>query len=142
MVREHVSGRRALTLIEVLVALTISLIVLYAMTVAFKFVSNEMAKGRAAIEMSNRLRMVEQLMRRDLEGVTVDVRPWIRGATPAGYFEYVEGAGNDRTDTWRGDVDDVLAMTVRSRGRPFFGRFNGKNHRIVGRRNCLVHVPP
>ncbi len=134
-----VRRRMGLTLIEILIALTMTLIVLGAMAQAFKFASGEIAEGRAILELANRLRNAEQLLRRDLAGITVDVRPHTQDI-PDGYFEYVEGTrddsdsvlnpnvagygGNyaDDVDDYVGDIDDIMAFTTRSLER-FRGRF-------------------
>lgn len=120
------SAHRGLTLVEILVALVMTLIVLGSMMFAFRYASTEIARGRAVMELSNRIRTAENLLRSDTEGVTVDVRPWAITASPNGYFELVEGGRYDNTGTIMGDVDDILAMTVRSEDRPFRGRFNGE----------------
>ncbi|MEQ1905695.1 MAG: prepilin-type N-terminal cleavage/methylation domain-containing protein [Pirellulaceae bacterium] len=122
-----IDRRRGMTLIEVLIAMTMTLIVLGAMMAAFRYASGEISKGRAMIELSNQLRIAQEIMRTDLEGVTVDMRPWAITAGPNGYFEYIEGVRKDYTannlnvvNGIFGDVDDVIAMTVR--GKEFHGR--------------------
>lgn len=122
--------RRGLTLIEILIALTMTLIVLGAMAQAFKFASAEIADGRAILEMSNRLRNAQQLLRTDLAGLTVEVRPHI-DTPPNGYFEYVEGLAQDSDELgtangYLGDWDDVLAFTSRNLDGTFRGRRSGE----------------
>ena len=51
--------RSGLTLVEILIALSMTLIVLGVMTSAFRFASEEMQNGRALIELANRARIVE-----------------------------------------------------------------------------------
>ncbi len=126
--------RRGMTLIEVLIAMTMTLIVLGAMMAAFRYASGEISKGRAMIELSNQLRIAQEIMRTDLEGVSVDMRPWAITAGPNGYLEYIEGSRTDRTngtgvDSIGGDVDDIIAMTVR--GKEFHGRSLGGNDIIA-----------
>lgn len=134
--------RLGLTLIEIMIALTMTLIVLGAMMQAFQYASVEMSKGRAMMEASNQLRGAEETLQRDLNGITVDLRPYTQSAIPSGYFEYLEGPLHDNTGAidsrgdfdnaknvlfgYLGDIDDILAMTVRSEDRPFRGRFNGQ----------------
>lgn len=123
-------NRSGLTLVEILIALTMTLIVLGAMAQAFRFASGEIAEGRAVLELANRLRNVEQLLRRDLAGLTVtNIRPHVDNA-PDGYFEYIEGRETDRSvlvaapvDGYLGDVDDFLAFTSRSLEGQYRGRF-------------------
>jgi len=109
-----------LTLIEVLIALTMTLIVLGAMMTAFQVVSKRMQNGRAVIELSNRLRSVETILRSDLEGLTVEARPYL-SSLPPGFLQIVEGPQRDRTagdlnlaNSAIGDVDDLISMTVQS----------------------------
>lgn len=125
------NARSGLTLIEIMIALTMTLIVLGAMMTAFQFASQKMQAGRAVMELANRARSAESLLRADLAGLTVEPRPYAQTASPPGYFEYLEGPTRDATNTlsannnYLGDIDDVLAMTVRSSGRMFRGRWNG-----------------
>ena len=124
------SARSGLTLIEIMVALTMTLVVLGAMMLAFRYATTEIAGNRSIMELSNQLRNAQNLLRSDTNGVTVDVRPWSKTASPNGYFELIEGSGSDNSfgvgaEGVRGDVDDILAMTVRSDERPFRGRLNG-----------------
>ena len=114
--------RSGLTLVEILIALTMTLIVLGTMTAAFKVASEEMREGRALIELANRVRIVEDHLRTDLGSVTVEARVYDGTVEPHGYFEYVEGAIRDRdfagtTSSFQGDCDDVLAFTTRSTDR-------------------------
>ena len=63
--------------------------------------------------------------------------PPLRPENDEGYFEIIEGPDYDLNHvpvtpppppvppTMLGDADDVLMFTVRSRGEPFVGRFNG-----------------
>ena len=129
------SQREGLGLIEVLIGLTVTLIVLGAMAGAFRFASQQMAKGRASLELTNRLRTVENLLRSDLRRLTVELKPYHRlPATPEGYAEIIDGPLTDVQATTLsatvpndnlllGDFDDVLAGTIRAIGRPFRGRY-------------------
>ena len=126
--------RPGLTLIEILVALTMTLIVLGAMMQAFQYASVEMSKGRSMIELSNQMRVAEEVLRRDLKGLTVEPRVYTENEIPLGYFELIEGPRYDQTGptdsgaqqnpiySYLGDHDDILAMTVRNNERDFRGR--------------------
>jgi len=124
------SSRRGLTLIEIMIALTMTLIVLGAMMQAFQYVSGQMQMGRATMEMANRLRSAEELLRSDLKNLTVEPRPYTGVTNPNGYFEIIDGIRRDKENpenavadnSYLGDVDDVIAMTVRSDGQFFRGR--------------------
>ncbi len=123
--------RRGLTLIELLIAVTLTLIIVGIMVRAFSTASNEISIGRARMDMQNQLRMVTETLRRDLQNATCDPRPRGVADERTGYFEYVEGPEFDQEHTLTnrnshvGDHDDILALTVRSEDRPFRGRFNG-----------------
>ena len=132
--------RQGLSLVEVLVAMTMTLIVLGVMARAFNFASIEMSKGRAGLEMTNRLRSVQTLFRKDLRRLTVEAKPYFDlTEQPKGYFELVEGPRTDvnaqidaaATPTINentlnnlavGDYDDVWAGTIKTESRPFKGR--------------------
>jgi type II secretory pathway pseudopilin PulG len=121
------SSRRGLTLIEIMIALTMTMIVLGAMMQAFQYASGQMQMGRATMEMANRLRSAEELLRSDLKNLTVEPRPYTGVTNPNGYFEIIDGSMRDKSNaaggnSYLGDVDDVIAMTVRSDGQFFRGR--------------------
>ena len=80
-------SRRGLTLIEIMIALTMTLIVLGAMMQAFQYASGQMQMGRATMELANRLRSAEELLRSDLSNLTVEPRPYTGNTNPNGYFE-------------------------------------------------------
>ena len=136
--------RRGFTLVEVLVALTMTLIILGAMAQAFSFASGQMQQGRASLEMTNRLRSTLNILRSDLQSLTIEVRPHhFDSAPPNGYFELIEGGKTDANgitpdDTATptvnestlynlavGDYDDFWAGTIKSESRPYRGRLTG-----------------
>ena len=133
-------ARTGLTLIEIMIALTMTLIVLFAMMEAFQYASTEIARGRASLEMSNQMRGVIEILRTDLNGVTVDVRPHTESVNPNGYFETIEGPqrdfGLDRVNNaeniggnnFVGDYDDIIAFTSRNPDRLYRGRYFGGLH--------------
>lgn len=123
--------RRGLTLVEMLVAMTCTILLMFAITQTFQSIGEVSAKGRAAIEISTQLRGVQHRLHKDFESLTVPVRPWPEAGAGEGYLEIHEG-GLVRDNTYHGtsfdlygDFDDIWAMTVRSTGEPFVGRFNG-----------------
>lgn len=124
------SSRRGMTFVELLVAMTLSMILIYGMAVAFGRVGQAASDGRAAIEMANQTRNVMNRLQLDLEGVTVPMRNWTSGGGGRGYFELIEGTRKEYTDINNpitqarliGDMDDVLMFTTRSQSEPFRGR--------------------
>jgi len=137
-------------LVELLVAMTVTLILIFALAQAFAVVGDSVSKGRAAIEMSSNLRMVAHRLQQDLQGMTVPVRPGADEGSGGGYVEIVDGASVDKdwnadgtndinptnSDTTYGDVDDVIAFTTRNAKSPFFGtayqRGNGLAAPLMG----------
>jgi len=132
------------TLVELLIAMAVTLILIFALAQAFAIVGDTIATGRASIEMAGNLRTVAHRLQGDLDGITVAVRPWPDESGASGYLEYVEGPlsssfypSTDRdwdgdfapnvnpntTDTTRGDIDDILAFTTRNAESPFIGQY-------------------
>lgn len=128
--------RSAFTLVELLVSVTLTLLVVFAIVQIFDVLGSNMRVGRALIEMSGQMRTVTNRLQQDLDNVTCQVKPWNDPESGSGYFMYVEGLRSDRdvdgdgiidannpiNPTHFGDWDDMLAMTVRSPGREFVGR--------------------
>lgn len=125
--------RRAVTLVEMLIALTMTLIVLGATVTMFGMIGESVNDTRSTIEMSDRLRSATMRLRADLAGATVQpMDVWVRPEENKGYFAIVEGPGRDapatipspaNDTTIFGDSDDMLLFTTRSEE----GLFVGKN---------------
>ncbi|MCA9174560.1 MAG: hypothetical protein KDB14_08740 [Planctomycetales bacterium] len=118
-----------MTFVELLVAMALSMILIYGMVAAFGRVGREASDGRARIEMANQLRNVINRLNQDLEGATAPVRNWNSPTSGAGYFEAIEGPRNMRTGLGAAtqvqlfdDIDDVLMFTSRNDANPFRGR--------------------
>jgi hypothetical protein len=142
--------RHALTLIEVMIATTLTLLILLALTASFKKISDAVSVGRTRVALSDELRGMLQLLNSDLSMRTVG------GLTPEnfgsgrGYFKYLDGGMSDWTATvinapstadlqlassefkkqdllkggsrW-GDIDDILMFTAKARdGQLFRGK--------------------
>ncbi len=136
-VRRHVRQPRryrqrvaAFTLVEMLVAMAITLILITALAQAYAVLGQALAEGRATIEMAGSFRFVAHRLQDDLDRVTVAVRPPVSEASGMGYFEILDGPITDWTSSnitslsMFGDVDDVLAFTARRDESPFIGEFN------------------
>lgn len=78
-----------------LVAISITLVMMAVVVGVFATVSESVSKRRAAIEVGNQLRHVRNVLQRDLEGATCPVIPWQRPESDVGYFEIVEGMHAD-----------------------------------------------
>ncbi len=132
-------GRRGVTLIEMLVAMALSLMMMAAVAQLFATVSTSIAASRASIGLSETQRAVRNRIQNDLVGITASLLPPARPGYDQGYVEIVEGLNTDATaylnvalhntngtayDTLTSDADDVLMFTTQSKeGQPFLGKF-------------------
>lgn len=137
--------RRALTLIEVLIATTLTLLMMLALAQGFKTLSDGVSEGRAKINLSDQLRGIVTLLKADLEQRTTDGTTPQPQVAPRGYFKYLDGGLTDfsamnfnrpanfdyerdgaeallSASKW-GDLDDMLMFTARSKpGEVFRGK--------------------
>lgn len=143
--RKAFSGRAGLTLVEMLVATTLTLLLMAAAVQVFGLIGDSVNDSRATLEMNERLRAAVRRLQWDLEGLTVPlpIQPPVKIDENPGYFEYVEGpigvpfqphevplqpheVAVDSTtgapDTAVIDFDDILMFTSRSVDRPFVGK--------------------
>ena len=74
------------TLVEMLVAMAVTLILIFALSQAFAIVGESVSQGRAVIELQGRLRSAANQLQQDLGGITVPLLPWIDDAAGLGYF--------------------------------------------------------
>ena len=129
---QHAHG---LSVIELLAATVISLIVMGATVQLFGTVGAQISNGRSNIELGDRVRSAVERLRRDLAGVTVDMRTWTRPEEASGYFEIVKGLQSNWDKnaspasaigtpgaTLTGYTADGLFFTTRTRDLPFVGR--------------------
>lgn len=118
------------SLIELLVATALTLIVVLAVAQAFAVLSETVSTNRAVFEMSSQLRGAAIRLERDLQGLTVPIRPWPTAGSGLGYFEYYEGPLHDdfyrvaASDSSLGDIDDILMFTAHSVDAFFTGRID------------------
>jgi prepilin-type N-terminal cleavage/methylation domain-containing protein len=125
--------RRGMTLVEMLVATTITLIMMGLVAQLFGVFGQGVTGSRSVIELTDQMRSVGWRLRQDLGGATAETLPPRRPESNEGYFELFEGPATDTsTSTIRatgdataltGDCDDALLFTTRSPGAPFVGRF-------------------
>ncbi len=83
--------RRGLTLIEMLVAVTITLMVILAIVQVFQLLGTNIKNGHAIIDVTTELRFVGQQLQQDLDGLTCPARTWIDPASGLGYLEIYDG---------------------------------------------------
>ena len=84
-------ARSGFTLLEVLIALSITLILLGLVMEMFTRVSAGIHSSRAGMELSDQLRHAKNRLIQDLRGATAPTVPPLDPTMDLGYFEYVEG---------------------------------------------------
>lgn len=118
------SRRSAFTLVEMLVTITVTLLVMLALVTVFEWIGGRVAEGRASIELSNEVRSTSLLLQRDLDRLTVPVRPFAHLEQADGYFYYREGlAWDGSSKSIEGDNDDFLSFTVRNDVEHYTGKY-------------------
>jgi type II secretory pathway pseudopilin PulG len=83
--------RGSFTLVEMLVAMAITLVMMAAVVTLFANVSNSVRNRRATIEMSGQLRHLRNVLQQDLRGATCPGVTWQRPDSNHGYIELIEG---------------------------------------------------
>jgi prepilin-type N-terminal cleavage/methylation domain-containing protein len=94
--------RRGFTLLEVLIATAVALFLMLGLSQVFKVLGDSITKGRAGLELNNRLRNVAMRIRSDLDTLTVAsgyAGPLAPPAAPTidGYLKFYDGPMNDFT---------------------------------------------
>lgn len=120
--------RSGFTLIEVMIAVTVTLLMMLGLAQMFKVLGDSMNKGRAGLELNNRLRGVMHRIRTDLDLVTAPARPPLATGMGKGYLKYYEGPASDYTFANNpilnrfGDMDDIWMATVKAEDTWFTGK--------------------
>ncbi len=94
------------TLVEMLVAMTITLLMMAAIAKGFAFVGERVKDGRANLQMSAELTDITTRLRDEVSRCTVALTPNIGKPDQAGYFVYYEGPVTDATSSIFGTVKD------------------------------------
>ncbi len=142
--------RSGVTLIELMVALLVTLIMMAAVISAFALASGTINDGRSMMETADRQRSAAAVLKLDLQGITAPTLPFLKPEANAGYVTVIEGDIRDlgyidpaaslktfeKVDvvdklkplkqdyTQYGDTDDILIFTTRSKGEPFIPNSN------------------
>jgi prepilin-type N-terminal cleavage/methylation domain-containing protein len=141
--------RRGFTLVELLIAMALTLILVYAVARFFSFVGETVRDGRAQTEMGGQLRAAFLRLQQDFSEMTVRVGGRVDAGQALGCLELWDGIASDNDpngdglvnangisdESFRdpnsdskpdglmlGDCDDIVVMTVRSEGEPYVGR--------------------
>lgn len=89
------SQLRGLTLVEMLIAMAITLVMMAAVVTVFANISSSVINRRATIEMASQVRHVRSVLQRDLAGATCPAVPWQKPESNHGYIEIIEGPQSD-----------------------------------------------
>jgi prepilin-type N-terminal cleavage/methylation domain-containing protein len=119
--------RRGMTLVEMLVALTASLVMMAAIAQVFSALGSAISTSRSVLDTDAQMRSVAWRLRSDLAGATARMLPPLSPEGGEGYFEVIEGPARDAdaadgTAVGPADHDDVLLFTTRSMDTPFVGQ--------------------
>ncbi|MCC9605036.1 hypothetical protein LOC68_24980 [Blastopirellula sp. JC732] len=121
--------RRGLTLVEMLVATTLTLILFFSVAQIFAFLGDTMHDARSTIELSGNLRALTTTMQTDLDCHTAPGLPLVAVGANKGYFTVIEGPDRDwdfaTATSMAGDADDIIAFTAYSKEQPFVGLIVG-----------------
>ncbi len=88
-------SRAAFTLVEMLIAMALTLILVYSIAEFYAYIGNAVRDGRATIEMGGQLRAATAQLNDDLQSLTLRPTPWIDPNSSPGYFTMYEGPGYD-----------------------------------------------
>lgn len=78
-----------------LIAVSITLVMMATVVGIFATVSESVSNRRAVVEVGGQLRHVRNVLQRDLEGITCPALPWQKPESNQGYFEIIEGLHAD-----------------------------------------------
>lgn len=95
---------RGLTLVEMLVAMALTLLLMGAVAQLFGMLGKGINGSRTSAELGDRMRATAYRLRQDLGGLTVDVttKPPIASARNTGYLEIIEGPESDAITRFSG----------------------------------------
>ncbi len=100
------SDQPAFTLVEMLIAVAITLVMMTAVVTLFANISESIRSRRATMEMSAQLRNVRNTLQQDLAGHTCPGTTWQRPDSDHGYVELLEGQYNDARPSMLTDGDN------------------------------------
>ena len=109
MKSSRLSSRRGVTLIELMVAVTLSLLLIFAVVQIFDVLGKTVTNSRALLELSGQMRTVSNRLQLDLDNVTLRIRPGVDDRNGLGYFEYIDGPMTD-SDLNANGLHDVIAV--------------------------------
>jgi len=134
------AAQRGMTLVEMLVATTCTLILMAAIAQVFGAFGTAVSDSRSMIELDARLRATAWRLRGDLAGATARPVPPLEVEGGEGYLEIIEGPRSD-SETKDGtripvedlvaDIDDAILFTTRNTDTPFIGKYDPTTNAAV-----------
>lgn len=111
------------TLVELMIAMTITLLLMAALGKSFAVIGATMKEGRSQVLLSSKVRGLSYNLRSRLELKTVQAKPPIKSASGQGYFMYYEGPLTQHTFGLYGaePTQTTPAGAVVSFGDPAYG---------------------
>lgn len=97
--RRRGGSNRGFTLVEMLVAMAVTLLLMAALGKGFAFIGESIRDSRVQVELTNDLRDVTNRLQEDLTRCTVPMQPSREGGEPDGYFMVYEGPVTDATSS-------------------------------------------
>jgi type II secretory pathway pseudopilin PulG len=91
------SRRPAFTLVELLIAMTVTLLLMASLAKVFGTIGKSIQEGRAQVTMSSKLRGLSFRLRTDIGSRTASASPPLASASGQGYFMYHEGPLTEST---------------------------------------------
>lgn len=88
-------GRTGVTLVELMVAIALTLLVILAVVRIFDLLGSNVTTSRSILELSARSRTLSGQLQTDLDSLTVQPVPPVDPDAAPGYFEIVEGIRSD-----------------------------------------------
>ncbi|MFM7075394.1 MAG: type II secretion system protein J [Planctomycetaceae bacterium] len=131
------AARRGMTLVEMLVATTCTLILMAAIAQVFGAFGTAVSDSRSMIELDARLRATAWRLRGDLAGATARPLPPLEVEGGEGYLEIIEGPLDDASGGAAGeplapaDIDDAILFTTRNTDTPFIGKYDPTTNTAV-----------
>ena len=140
--------RRGFTLVELLIAMTITLLLMAGLAKTFAMIGNSIKQGRSKVTLSSKMRGISFRLRGDLRARTIDARPPASTEAGQGYFMYYEGPLTEQTFSLYGAcpertlTDGSVVYPFTNRDDPpatatsdarFFGTNAGPTYRLHSR---------